>query len=136
MQQNSTFPDLLSAVEWSEFIDAQGPAWDQFYTEWLHFPGPLYILRYEDLITDLRGSLIHLIKFLGFSMTSERLNCVLANSEGLYHRRNSSSDQREEYFTPAMENKMKVLQGRLEDMVTVLRTDPLGGLLREHVPNR
>ena len=66
--------------------------WDWFYStiRWLSFPGPLHIIRYEKLKTNLREELQNIIKFLNITVNEKMLDCVVENSEGSFHRKSSA----------------------------------------------
>ncbi len=63
-------------------------SWNWLYStiRWLSFPGPLHIIRYEDLKTNLRHEIHELTAFLGVNATKALIDCVITNSEGQFHR--------------------------------------------------
>ena len=66
--------------------------WDWFYStiRWLSFPGPLHIIRYERLKTNLREELQNIIRFLNITVSDQMLDCVVDKSEGSFHRKSSA----------------------------------------------
>ena len=48
---------------------------------------PLIAFRYENLVLDMKGELIKILKFLKMTISKETLECVARNSEGKFHRK-------------------------------------------------
>ena len=57
-------------------------------TDWLqNFTGPLLVLSYSQLKSEVEATLRRTLDFLGVSLTREQLECALKNQEGIYRRR-------------------------------------------------
>lgn len=58
--------------------------------DWLKFQGPLRIIRYENLLTDLTNELNRLLSFLNCSSTESvvrpKFDCVIRNKNGSFKR--------------------------------------------------
>ena len=76
-----------SAAEWRPYVMSQATKWLTFNTAWLNSTAPLFILRYEDLVNNLRTTIADITRFLRFNMTTTLLDCVTRNAEGRFHRR-------------------------------------------------
>lgn len=75
---------------WNRFVTTQSRLWMESAMDWLQFGGPLLVMKYEVLATDLPGQLTRLLQFLGYhpssSISRKRLRCVLRNRDGLFRR--------------------------------------------------
>ena len=80
---------MIFIPAWPVFVSKY--AWDWFYStiRWLSFSGPLHIIRYENLKTNLRQEVEKMVRFLGVNASDEILDCVVENSEGNFHRKPS-----------------------------------------------
>ena len=47
---------------------------------------PVHIVQYENLLADLRGEMIKILKFLDFEVSEQILDCVVRNSAGRFKR--------------------------------------------------
>ena len=57
-------------------------------TDWLqNYTGPLLVLSYSQLKSEVETSLRRTLDFLGVSLTREQLECALKHQEGIYRRR-------------------------------------------------
>ena len=65
-------------------------AWKAGIRCWLSFQGPLHILFYDRLQTNLREEMVKLLQFLNWEVTESQLDCVLRDSEGKFHRKRAS----------------------------------------------
>ena len=61
---------------------------------------PVHIIRYESLKTNLREELVKVVHFLGLTVNQKRLDCVIQNPEGKFHR--PARDNFTIPFTPEM----------------------------------
>ena len=52
----------------------------------LEFTGPLHIVHYDDLKTDLVDELTAVLRFLNVEVTNQQMNCVIKYGEGQFHR--------------------------------------------------
>ncbi|XP_013145776.1 PREDICTED: WSCD family member GA21586-like [Papilio polytes] len=72
---------------WFPFVSLQLRKWEFFHNLWLtKYPGPVYIVFYEALLSDTRGTLQGILSFLNITVTEEDINCALLNKDGLYKR--------------------------------------------------
>ena len=62
--------------------------WTDGNKAWLlEFTGPLHIVHYDDLKTDLVDELTAVLRFLNVEVTSQQMDCVVKHSEGRFHRK-------------------------------------------------
>lgn len=88
-------------IAWREFVYAHSRDWQKMNFDWLHFDGPLHVIRYENLITDLSAEMRKLLTFLGMRVSDKDFSCMMKNSEGLFHRTDSGGSPKDHY-----DNKM------------------------------
>ncbi|XP_013145787.1 PREDICTED: WSCD family member AGAP003962-like [Papilio polytes] len=78
----------LKRLVWFPYFSTQLRDWEYFHNLWLtKFPGQVYIVFYEALLTDTRKTLLGILNFLNITVTEDDMNCALANKEGLYKRK-------------------------------------------------
>ncbi|XP_054712060.1 WSCD family member CG9164-like [Uloborus diversus] len=71
---------------WQNFVLSHSKLWMESILDWLQFKGPLLVLRYEIITSDLPGELIKLLKFLEANVTWNTFQCVLRNRDGIFRR--------------------------------------------------
>ena len=68
-------------------MQVKSGAWLAMLRTWLEQDHiPVIIVEYEKLITDLRGELQRMLKFLGRQVTKESLDCAIDNANGSLKR--------------------------------------------------
>ena len=73
-----SFEEVFRILKW----------WKIRNTAWLlEYTGPLHIVHYDDLKTDLVDELTSVLRFLDAEVTSQQMGCVVKHSEGLFHRK-------------------------------------------------
>jgi len=73
---------------WENFVRGKAREWEEMNTDWLqNFTGPLLVLSYSQLKSEVETSLRRTLDFLGVSLTREQLECALKHQEGIYRRR-------------------------------------------------
>ncbi|CAH1779624.1 unnamed protein product [Owenia fusiformis] len=78
------------------FTILQPDRWQKLYKLWLHdFKGDVLLVKYEDLVEDLRPQLLRIVKFLDIDVTDDVIDCVVCNSDGRFRRKHSNKT-----FTP------------------------------------
>lgn len=86
-----SFLFLLSSG-WQIYFNNQSPDWLRFSLAWVtDFKGPLHILRFEELKSDLRETLRRTLQFLGMEINETWLDCAVRDSEGIFHRPKSTN---------------------------------------------
>ncbi|XP_064612581.1 WSCD family member AAEL009094-like [Liolophura sinensis] len=86
---------------WREFVYARSRDWQKMNFDWLQFDGPLHVIRYENLMTDLLAEMRKLLTFLGTRVSNRDFSCMMKNSEGLFHRTDAGGYAKDHY-----DNKM------------------------------
>ncbi|KPJ12439.1 WSCD family member AGAP003962 [Papilio machaon] len=83
----------LRRIVWYPYVSTQLRDWEYFHNLWLtKFPGPVYIVFYEALLSDTRNTLQGILSFLNITVTEDDMNCALSNKEGLYKRKKKYKD--------------------------------------------
>ena len=85
--------------------------WPRIYLHWVReFPNPKdrLIIRYEDLLQDLRTQLVRIAKFLSFNVNEDVLKCVVNNSTGAFKR--NKDKLKPKWLTPFNEDSMKKMK--------------------------
>ncbi|XP_013402580.1 WSC domain-containing protein 2 [Lingula anatina] len=78
---------FTDGTTWPEYIRFEAKRWLMFNLDWLHlFEKPLMVLAYSDLLKNTHDTVVRLTKFLNISVTEERIQCVLENSQGKFQR--------------------------------------------------
>lgn len=75
---------------------------NSFYTCWLKKKMPVLIVRYENLMSDLKGQMVKILVFLNRTVSNEKLQCLSANKGDTLRRKKSS-------FNPYMDIDSKIL---------------------------
>jgi len=60
-----------------------------------NFTGPVFVLQYELLRSNLAGQLEPLAKFLNVTVTTDDIACTAQLQEGHYHRKTDSNKRKE-----------------------------------------
>ncbi|CAH1783974.1 unnamed protein product [Owenia fusiformis] len=72
--------------DWESYAQVQSYAWQFFMRYWLEFSsvGPLLVVEYENLGTQLEMELLRLAKFLNVAVDQRVLHCILKNANGRF----------------------------------------------------
>ena len=85
---------LKDKTSWTKFMKKQVEYWLIFHKHWLERKEiKKHVVYYEDLATDLNLALVKLTHFLGISVSSDTLKCVVERSEARFHRKKYSEPQ-------------------------------------------
>ncbi|XP_013167977.1 PREDICTED: WSCD family member AGAP003962-like [Papilio xuthus] len=97
---------------WVPFVSLQLRKWEIFHNLWLtKFPGPVYIVFYEALLSDTRNTLQGILIFLNITVTEDDMNCALSNKDGLYKRNKKYKDF--DPFTGDMYRQINMVKTRV-----------------------
>ena len=78
----------ISFPGWNGDAKGQIPLWRNIYIHWLNdYNGPLYILHFENLKSNLKEELHKLAVFLNQNVTENDVGCVIANQLGNFKRK-------------------------------------------------
>ncbi|KAI5726149.1 hypothetical protein M8J77_024499 [Diaphorina citri] len=73
---------------WRQFFYDKLTAWREMTLDWLHnFPGPIHIITYEDLVSNLPHTLLSILHFIELPVTQADLDCAVRRREGIFRRR-------------------------------------------------
>ena len=79
---------------WIAFVKSKAKEWEEMNSDWLlNFPRPLLILHYNKLCNEVEASLVHVLTFLGVSVTKEQLACAMTHQEGIYRRKRKKEER-------------------------------------------
>lgn len=94
------YTDIFSfASDWRQFFFDKLLAWREMTLDWLHhFPGPLHIITYEDLVSNLPHTLLSILHFI--ELPAGNLTCAVLRREGIFRRRKRKTKLQP--FTPEM----------------------------------
>ena len=77
----------MFAIDWDNFVWIAIRSWEQFYLDWLTEGRELMLIYYEKLISDeLKSTLVDTILSMNLTIDSERLECAIKHSEGIFPR--------------------------------------------------
>ena len=78
--------------KWPSFVAEKISVWGRMYSDWIdNYPrDKLLILSYSQLVSDLPGQLRRLATFLRISVSEADMDCVVANSQGVFKRKKKS----------------------------------------------
>ncbi|CAH1797678.1 unnamed protein product [Owenia fusiformis] len=86
--------DHFQTKEWTKIVEYSGSKWLYNVMVWLVYPfGPVHVVRYEDLKSNLKDEMRKICIFLGHPASEETLDCVVRNSEGAYRRNRTETDR-------------------------------------------
>ena len=80
------------------------------------FTGPLYVLLYENLQTELKHELRKLSKFLDIEVNATVLDCAVSQQEGSFHRVRKPI-QMKELFTDEMIRSITIASNNVSDIL-------------------
>ena len=89
----------------------------RFYRAWLKDSSiPMHIIKYENLIKDLRGEIIKMLGFLNYVVVESQVQCTLRHSEGNYHRKMHIPDTTE-FFSPLQREMLHRYATEIEKLI-------------------
>ena len=111
----------LNFSEWRKYAFCVLQYWKMFHEHWLSFKGPLFLLRYEDLQTNMVQQMTKVMTFLNLKVSEKGIECLQKNSEGNFHRttRNSSS-YTSSYYSTLFRNEMNRTITYIDNMIIKL----------------
>uniref|UniRef100_A0A1B6DAR1 Sulfotransferase domain-containing protein n=1 Tax=Clastoptera arizonana TaxID=38151 RepID=A0A1B6DAR1_9HEMI len=73
---------------WQQFVRDKLRTWRVTNLDWLqNFTGPIHIVLYEELVSNLEWTLRSLVDFLELSVSDSELKCAVNRREGIYKRK-------------------------------------------------
>jgi hypothetical protein len=105
-------------LDWSGNVTKSVDEWFDMNRSWLtRFRGPLLVLLYENLKTDLGAEMKRIYQFLNVTVTADDLRCVIKNQEGDYHRPQHTNTGTISLYTPRVQDYIDSYVHRLEAMI-------------------
>ena len=87
-EKDCIFNAFFLYLGWDHFVSAKIKHWEYFYTDWIHSKeAKILVVHFENLVDNLEWNLLRILEFLDLETDSQRLECVLSNGEGQFHRR-------------------------------------------------
>ncbi|XP_046543868.1 WSCD family member CG9164-like [Haliotis rubra] len=74
------------AKGWQTYVSLQSRGWVDMNTDWLKFDGPLLIMQYRDLQTNMLNETRRLFNFLDMRVSDPELVCMVSNAHGKFKR--------------------------------------------------
>ena len=72
---------------WKDFLKTKLTKWEEMNLDWMNnFAGPLLLVSYSQLVSNLRQSLEQILAFLELPVHRGDLDCALARQEGVFKR--------------------------------------------------
>jgi len=72
---------------WREFVLSKGKQWEDMILDWFrNFNGPILVMFYKDLCSDVEEQLKRVLDFLQISVSPQAMECALARKQGIYKR--------------------------------------------------
>ena len=110
---------------WSNYLRDRSDEWRDFHNFWLNYTKeqdiPIFILFYEDLVSDMERALTKLVHFLGVQLSSSDKQCVLDHSEGHFHRKylpGESPFDKVEIDKENLNSKVDKIRKKIEECVS------------------
>ncbi|XP_077866673.1 sialate:O-sulfotransferase 1-like [Saccoglossus kowalevskii] len=80
-------------TRWLEIATKKLPGWGKVISEWYSTKHPFMVVHYEDLVKSPIPSVKRMLKFMNFTLTTERYKCLQKNIEGDFHRQHPEKFQ-------------------------------------------
>ena len=116
---NNKYINFISSSDWAPYARDNIRRWVQFYSFWLNhtrrYDIKTYILRYEDMLQDLDGTLRGIARFLEISPPEDIIQCTLQNREGQFHRKSDSLTQHLDFYDDTF--RLKMWQNMIENEI-------------------
>lgn len=96
---------------WNHFVSVKIRHWEYFYTDWIKSKeAKILVVHFENLIDNLEWNLLRILDFLDFESDQQRLQCVLRNAEGQFHRRAKNSTMSQTSDDPYNDSQKKLIR--------------------------
>ena len=103
---------------WENFVRRKAREWEEMNTDWLqNFTGPLLVLSYSQLKSEVETSLRRTLDFLGVSLTREQLECALKHQEGIYRRRKKNGNLRPHVYNSFLTSEVNKRKQRVLNFI-------------------
>ena len=103
--------------EWPKFVHKQIKEWQNINSIVLRtYTGPLYVLKYEKLLMDLKTELGRIFEFLNITVNATALDCAVSNQEGDFHRAKKPV-QLETLYTAEMIRFITIATDKVSDIL-------------------
>ncbi|XP_071448491.1 WSCD family member AAEL009094-like [Hetaerina americana] len=91
---------------WQDFVAEKLITWKKTNLDWLlHFQGPMHVVLYDQLVTNVEDELRGVLSFLDYRPSPAALDCALSRREGIYKRRRRALPF--DPYTPAMRASLR-----------------------------
>ena len=112
---------LVDYEEWRMYVNRAAFSWGSHIHQWLGTRLPhgstLLVVKFENLLTNLRTELIRILKYLEYPYTEEDLDCTIKsnNNMSVFHRNHTNSF---EHYT---QNEVDIIYGQIKLTEIILR---------------
>ena len=106
----------LDLSEWPTFVNKNIARWQTINSGALQtFNRPLYILLYENLLTDLKHELRKIFQFLNITVNDTVFDCAVLQQEGGFHRVRKPVQMK--MFTDKMIRRITIATDNVSDIL-------------------
>ena len=106
---------------WNDTVYELADKWKEHVQRWLSGKVPygstILVVKFEDLLNDLRTELIRMMKYLEYPYTEEDLNCTIKSNTNFF-RRDRSHSQHIEHFT---QTQIDVVYRKIQEVARFLK---------------
>ncbi|KAK3106159.1 hypothetical protein FSP39_013966, partial [Pinctada imbricata] len=108
--------DLDFKSKWTKYFKKVSDKWVKMNHDWLQFSGPLYVIRYENLVLNPVKEVKDLMSFLDVPVPF-REYCVLENLNGK-HKRKQMNKKRNNLFPTTVRKKLDADIAKIEHEIS------------------
>ena len=107
--------------EWNDTVYESADKWKDHVQRWLNgrlpYGSTILVVKFEDLLTDLRTELIRMMEYLEYPYTEEDLNCAIKSNTNFF-RRNHSHSKHIKHFT---QTQIDVVYRKIQEVAKFLK---------------
>ena len=104
---------------WHDFVNNSLSTWVHFHNYWItDFKGPVLIIHYSKLKTDLKHQLQRITDFLGITVSKSTLKCAIHNKVGNHQRSKLRHKLTVNPYTSSMRKTMKTTMNSIMKLLS------------------
>ena len=104
---------IIYVLGWKKFVKWNAGSWYKHGLEWLTSDNKLFVILYEQLKDDVRGTIQKSCDFLHLKTNASILNCVVGHQEGSYHRKTTDNQPDLLVFTDSVTEQINSYQNQI-----------------------
>jgi len=82
---------LVNNSEWDNNVKLSAKWWQLHLKRWIDGELPVLIVKFENLLVDLKTELQRMLDFLGYPYTEDDLNCTIKSNTKQFQRKHSEN---------------------------------------------